>query len=161
MTIEWTQDSGRGGFVGRVGRELVGYLIDERFEAKDVAEKLTFVALLIGHLAGCIYLYAVSRSNYAATFLWARCTSSTPSIHSSTLSSFSRAKSWRCCIKLVVSCLTRGVAFGPVALMTACVKFGLTLCSLLFCTTVPLVVILYQRFAIEKKLSRVECSRLM
>lgn len=63
-----------------------------------------------------------------------RHTSSTPIIHSSTVSSFSRAKSCRCWIKLEVSCLTRGVAFGPVAAMTCCVKLGLNLCALLSCT---------------------------
>lgn len=61
-------------------------------------------------------------------------TNSKPAIHSSTVSSFSRAKSCKCWIKLAVSCLTLGVAFGPVALITDCVKSGLNLCVLPFVT---------------------------
>ena len=51
-------------------------------------------------------------------------TISTPAIHSSTVRSFSRAKSWICCIKLCTTCRIRGDALGPVALSTVWVKLG-------------------------------------
>ena len=49
---------------------------------------------------------------------------STPAIHSSTVNSVSRAKSWTCLIKLVMTCLRRGDVFGPIESMTCCVKCG-------------------------------------
>ena len=48
----------------------------------------------------------------------------TPIIHSSTLSSVSRAKSWTCLIKQPRTSRFRGVVLGPMVSMTCCVKFG-------------------------------------
>lgn len=51
-------------------------------------------------------------------------TISTPAIHSSTVISFSLAKSCICCIRLAMTFLVRGAALGPAALMTFWVKLG-------------------------------------
>lgn len=48
----------------------------------------------------------------------------TPCIHSSTVMSFSRAKSWICLIRLPKTCLMRGLALGPMELTTLSVKLG-------------------------------------
>ena len=46
----------------------------------------------------------------------------TPSIHSSVVSSTSRAKSWTCRMREERTCFVRGVVLGPIALMTFWVK---------------------------------------
>ena len=53
-------------------------------------------------------------------------------------------------MRLVVSFRTRGVALGPVALMTACVKCGLNLCSLLS-DTAPFEVIVASQWDLPEK----------
>jgi hypothetical protein len=140
LAPEGAEDGSCGGFVFGGGGELVGDFVDEGFKAEDVAEELAFVSAVVGHAAGFVELCAVSQAFGCIGGLDA-CTSSRPLIHSSTVSSFSRAKSWRCWIRLVVSFRTLGVAFGPVALITACVKWGLNLCCLLS-ETAPFEVIL-------------------
>src|ERR1700733_7495980 len=48
----------------------------------------------------------------------------TPSIHSSMVSSTSRAKSWTCLMSADMISLVRGDVLGPMALMTLLVKLG-------------------------------------
>lgn len=48
----------------------------------------------------------------------------TPNIHSSTVSSVSRAKSWTCLIRQDRTSRFRGVVLGPMVSMTCWVKFG-------------------------------------
>jgi hypothetical protein len=139
VPVKRSEDSGGCGLVDSIRREFVGYFVNEGFEAENIAEELAFVAFVVRHFSGGVHLDMVRMwcvANCRSLFTH---TNSTPCIHSSTVSSFSLAKSWRCWTKPAVSCLTRGVAFGPVALMTACVKFGLNLCGVLPVTALPLV----------------------
>lgn len=74
-----------------------------------------------------------SQTNCPSFLLWslilpASLRSSTPSIHSSTVSSISRAKSWTCLMSAPITSLIRGLVLGPIASMTFCVKFGSNLC---------------------------------
>ena len=56
LAPEGAEDGGRGGFVCGGRGELVGYFVDEGFEAEDVAEELAFVAAVVGHAAGFVEL---------------------------------------------------------------------------------------------------------
>src|SRR4051794_17822894 len=64
---------------------------------------------------------------------WQKHTISTPCIHSSTVTLFSRAKSCKCRIKLDITVRSRGLHFGPVAAITLSVKVR----SYSFCSRAP------------------------
>lgn len=51
-------------------------------------------------------------------------TKSMPAMYSSMVISFSRQKSCKCLVRLAMTVRRRGLALGPVALMTFSVKFG-------------------------------------
>ena len=135
------------GFVGK----SVSDLVDQRLETKDILQKLAFVALVVRHPTSLVQLERskeVSIKPQVLTTLHEFAsqqgfntdtkskkrgtlrpekehTISTAAVHSSTVISFSLAKSCKCLIKLGITCASLAFAFGPVAAITASVNFGL------------------------------------
>jgi hypothetical protein len=143
------------GFVGK----SISDLIDQRLKTKDILQKLTFVSLVVRHPTGLVQLedsYEVNKTSESSSKIVSNedligtrgkkktalpHTISTAAVHSSTVISFSLAKSCKCLNKLGITCASLAFAFGPVAAITESVNVGLK--REVFVESAPLVALLF------------------